>query len=821
MLAARSASWKALLAGYKPLPGAADEMVTPSGEIRPYWLPVLADLGQRRVEAINQRFAIADRHLKSSGVYYRVYDDPEGGERPWPLAPMPLVIAGEEWRQIEAGIRQRADLLETVLADLYGPATLVREGALPAAAVAGNPDFLRPLSGVTPRGNNHLVIYAADLGRGPDGRWWVLGDRAQAPSGMGYALENRLAISAALPQLYRDMHVERLAAFFQSLRSTLAGKAGREGSRIGLLTPGAANETYFEHAYLARYLGLLLVEGADLTVQDGVVYVRTIEGLKRIDALLRRLDADFADPLELAAASRIGVPGLVQAVRTGSLALANSLGAGLIDAPAMLAFMPALAKRLLGQELLLPNIATWWCGEESALAEVERYFDTLALLPAFTRRVPGLARRGPTIVADLDAAGRKALRETLAAQSLDMVAQEVVHLSTMPVWTGRRLEARPFTLRVYAVATPEGWHVMPGGFCRVADNTDSRAFSMQQGVRSADVWITAEAPVEPVSLLPPPGKVAIRRRLGHLPSRAADNMFWLGRYLERAETTLRLVRAVGELMLEAPEEMAEATLRLVNLLIAWGAAPHTPRVDIAEEVLRQTMNGTESGGVPSLVRAASRAGASIRERLSRDATRGLADLSALFEDEKDLPVLERADRALRVLAALEGLAHENMIRMDGWRFMQIGQRLERAVLTCRMVRRLAEANGIEDALEAMLRVTDSRITYRARYLMGTLRLPVLDLLVLDDGNPRSVGFQIRRIGEHIANLPRLAREGEVDPIARSVRVLLTEIETSEACDVDDRMILGIENRLLALSSAITGRYFDLGIAQAEVTEGLG
>ena len=818
---ARAAGWKALIAGYKPLDGTADELLKPNGEVRAHWLPVLADLGLGRPEAINQRFSIADRHLKNSGVYYRVYDSADGGERAWPLSPVPLVMSGPEWKAIEAGIVQRAKLLETILSDLYGPATLVRDGALPAAVIAGNPDFLRPLAGVKPRGGSHLVVYAADLGRAPDGRWWVLGDRAQAPSGMGYALENRLAISSALPQLYRDMHVERLAPFFQSMRSTLAGKAGREGSRIGLLTPGPANETYFEHAYLARYLGLLLVEGADLTVQDGVVYVRTIEGLKRIDALVRRLDADFADPLEMTASSRIGVPALVQAVREGTIALANSLGAGLVEAPALLAFMPALAKRLLGQELLLPNVATWWCGEEAVQAEVMRHFDDLALLPAFNRRIAGLSRQGSTIVADQDAAGRERLRGITRNHALEMVAQEVVRLSTMPVWTGKRLEPRPFTLRVYAVATPDGWHVMPGGFCRVAESADPRAFSMQQGVRSADVWITADGPVEPVTLLPPPANVAIRRRLGHLPSRAADNLFWLGRYLERAETTLRVIRAVGELMVEAPEETAEATLRLVNLLIAWGAARNTPRVDIAEKVLRDAMEGEENGAMPALVRAASRSASSIRERLSRDATRGLADLRALFEEGHELPLAERADRALRVLAAMSGLAQENMNRMAGWRFMQIGQRLERAILTCRMVRRLAEANGVEDALDAMLRVTDSRITYRARYLMGTLRLPVLDLLVLDDGNPRSVAFQIGRIAEHLGQLPRLTQEGLVDPLGRAVRLLLTEIETSEASDIDDVMILGIENRLLALSSQITNRYFNHGEAQAEVTEGLG
>ncbi len=832
----RNPGLRSLLADYRPLPGVADELMTAAGEVRPHWLPVLNEMARYRPAVVSQRFAVADRQLRNSGVYYRVYDTPDGRDRPWPLAHVPLVIPDAEWRGIEAGIVQRAQLLETVLSDLYGQATLVRDGALPAAVIAGNPDFQRAVAGCNPLGGEHLVIYAADLGRGPDGRWWVLKDRAQAPSGMGYALENRLAISAALPALYRDMQVERLAGFFQAMRSTLAAKAGREGSRIGLLTPGPANETYFEHAYLARYLGLLLVEGADLTVQDGILYVRTIEGLKRIDALVRRLDADFADPLELNAGSRLGVPGLVQAVRQGTIALANSLGAGLVEAPAMLAFMPALARRLTGADLILPNVATWWCGEAGARAEVLGDFERLAVLPAFTREVEGLTRGGAMAVADRDEAGQARLRDVVGAHPLEVVAQEVVRLSTMPVWNGKRLEPHPFTLRVFAVATPDGWKVMRGGFCRVGDSNDPRALSMQHGGRSADAWVTSERPVDHVSLLPAPGKVAIRRSLGHLPSRAADNLFWLGRYLERAEATLRIVRTVGEIAAEADEEVAAATRRLTDLLVAWGAAraerpePSGGRragkaavepVALVEALLREVLDGAEYGGMPALIGAAARTASAIRERLSRDATQAIADLGAMVVGDRNLPSADRADRYLHTLAALSGLAHENMNQLSGWRFLRIGHHIERAIQTCRLLRRLADEGASADMLDALLRVTDSRITYRARYLMGTLRLPVVDLVLLDDGNPRSVAYQIIHAAEHLAALPRTARSGEVDGLTRAIRLMRAEIETTAAGNVDDRLILAFENRLLVLSSELSARYFNQDEALAETAEGLG
>jgi uncharacterized circularly permuted ATP-grasp superfamily protein/uncharacterized alpha-E superfamily protein len=820
MLTQDQAGMAAILGRYRPQRDAADELLDATGAVRPHWAPLLAELQRAEPEEVSRRLGIADRHLKSSGVFYRVYDPAGGGERPWPLSHVPLVIPGAEWAALERGIIQRANLLEAILADLYGPARLVAEGALPAAAVAGNPDYLRPVVGAVPRGGSHLVIYAADLGRAPDGRWWVLGDRAQAPSGAGYSVENRLALAAALPGLLRDMHVERLARFFQDMRSALAALAGRETSRIALLTPGPANETYFEHAYLARYLGFLLVEGGDLMVQDGAVYVRTVEGPKRIEVLMRRLDADFCDPLEFTAASRIGVPGLVRAVRAGAVALANSLGAGLVEAPAMLAFLPALARRVLGEELILPNVATWWCGDPAVKAEAIGQIERLDIAPAFPRRASSL-RDGLARSPSQDGGERERVLALVNRHALDVVAQERVKLATMPTWTGSGLEARPFTLRVFAVRTQAGWSVMRGGFCRVAEGDDPLALSMQRGGRSADVWVTADAPVEPVSLLQPPGRVAIRRRLGHLPSRVADNLFWLGRYLERAEVTLRAVRAIDDIGVEFADEADETPRRLARLLVAWGATQDPKAGDDVGAVLAETLDGEANGSIPVLVRAAARTASVTRERLSPDATQALDDLRAVVASGGDAPPAERADRALRVLSALSGLAQENMNRISGWRFMQIGRRIERGILTARMARRLADETASETTLDALLRVTDSRITYRARYLMGTLRVPVLDLVVLDEGNPRSVAFQVQRLYDHLSDLPGERREGEIDPPGKTVRIVRTMVETHGAGELDDTMLGAIEDRLLVLSDEVTARYFGQNPPISEMSEGLG
>src|SRR5580698_9349676 len=379
-----NAGLKQFVSGYRPLPGVFDEMMDDDGRVRPHWQPFLSTLAALGDDEINRRFAAADRYLRDSGVFYRVYEDAAGIERPWPLSHVPLIIEPNEWRELQTGLVQRAQLLEAVLEDAYGPATLTAEGRLPAALVAGNPEFLRPLVGVAPPGGAHLRFYAVDVGRGADGHWWVLNDRAQAPSGAGYAIENRLALSRAIPDIYRTTRVERVAPFFQAFQAELVSLNRQDDARTCLLTPGPLNETYFEHAYLARYLGLLLVDGEDLIVRDDGVFIRTVSGLRRTEVILRRVDADFADPLELNAASRLGVAGLLHAVRDGKIVIINSLGAGLVEARAMLAFLPALASSVLGAELKVSNVATWWLGRADMREAMIEKLDSMVVASAFT-----------------------------------------------------------------------------------------------------------------------------------------------------------------------------------------------------------------------------------------------------------------------------------------------------------------------------------------------------------------------------------------------------------------------------------------------------
>ncbi len=808
----------ALLGGYRPLDGVYDELMTPDGTIRPQWEALLDEWSAYGAEDMARRLALADRHLSDSGASYRIRADLGGdlqaGERSWAVSHMPLPIAEAEWRAIEAGVVQRADLIEKVLRDLYGPAKLIADGALPAAAVAGSPDYLRPLQGAAPAGGYHMHLYACDVGRAPDGRWWVLGDRAQAPSGAGYALENRLAMGRAFPDMFRTLNVRRLAAFFSGFRAGLVAAAERTEPRICLLTPGSYSETYFEQAYLARYLGFMLVEGSDLVMQDDKVHVRTIAGLKRADVLWRRIDGDFSDPLELNAASHLGVPGLIHAIRRASVVVGNSLGSGVVESRALMSFLPRLAELVLGEKLLLPNVATWWCGQASERAFVLDHLDEMAVASAFRRPPQGLRTTEPVLAAALAEGDRKALAAAIQSRGIDYVGQEVVHLSTMPVMDKGVLQPRPFSLRVYATATPDGWRVMPGGFCRISDRMDARAISMREGARSSDVWVLADSPVDQTTLLPPPDQVSIRRNLGNLQSRVADNLFWLGRYLERAESAVRLARTLIGRIIEADFRVpgaSEALQRMTGLLVAWGAAPGGKTATI-DQVVASLHSLEHYGSAASTMREARRTASVIRERLSIDAWRLIGDMvRRLDASPRHKPtegeLFETADRALRGLAAFAGLARENMIRGDGWRFLEIGRRVERGVNCCRFARQFGDPAAPAECLDALLDLVDCQITYRSRYLVGVARGPVIDLVMLDAQNPRSALFQIERLDLEIAQLPSIRRDGLMEAPRRLSMKLAADVGTARVDQVDRNFVLSTEQRLMALSDAVAARYF--------------
>ena len=778
---------------YRPLPGTPDEMMDAQGRIRPVWARLAAHLDALGHDRMAAQLARADQYLLDSGVFYRQYGTDNAGERQWPFSHIPVLIEEAEWGRISAALMQRADLLEAVMADLYGANRLVAGGRLPAEVIAGNSEWLRPLVGVPPRSGHHLHFLAFELGRGPRGGWWVLADRTQAPSGAGYALENRVATKRAFADLYARENVHRLAGFYRDFRDALLDLRADRDSRVGILSPGPLNETYFEHAYIARYLGFTLVQGEDLTVVNGRMMVRTVSGLRPLDVLWRRLDSGFADPMELNSESRIGTPGMVSALRAGGLSLVNALGSGVLESRAMMAFLPKLAAHLTGRQLAMPNIATWWCGDADACAQALAAQDRMVLAPALSAGTPFDAAPAGTRGTAMSAT---ALRDLLDREGAGLVAQEAVTLSTTPTLVAGQLVPRPVTVRVYLARTADGWTVMPGGFARIGASPDPAAVAMSKGGHAADVWIVSPRPVPKITLAQPPDAPVQREPRGSLPARAADNLFWLGRYVERAEGMIRLLRAYHARLAEAGHGDTEILGAMTPLLRRAELSPDQP--------LPVALLDTIDAAIGSAGR--------VRDRFSPDAWSALDDIarSARAMARRVTPGDDAASahsRLLRKMAGISGLVHENMYRFLGWRFLSMGRLHERATAMTAILATLADPGAAEGALDLAVELGDSVLTHRRRFVVATRRNTVVDLLALDPLNPRSVRHQIDALRHQIDALPGAQVAGSLSPLSRAALRLYADLATFDADELDTAALQQLQSRIGAMSDLMTRAYF--------------
>lgn len=744
-----------------------DELRDGDGLVRPHWRAFARTLQQLSPEEFERRKASARATVQDNGVTYNVYDDRGGKARPWQLDIVPFILSAGDWEKIEAAVIQRAGLADMILRDIYGPQRLMREGVLPPHLVTGHPQFLRPLCGTTPAHDVHVHLYSADLARGPDGSWRVMASRADAPGGLGYALENRLVVSQTFPENFGDLRVARLAAFFNAYKESVLNLGVSRRDRAVLLTPGPYNEAYFEHVYLAHYLGLTLVQGDDLAVRDGEVFIKTLTGLERVSCIFRRVDSDFCDPLEFRGDSALGVPGLVEAVRAGGVVLANALGGGVIESPAMDAYLPAISHALLGEDLKIPDIATIWCGTEWGRKEALARMNQSILRDAFDARPLFSRNSSARLGMDLQGEERERVIARLRGRGETMVLQEISPLGMAPVFENGAFSAKPVSLRVFATWTPAGWMVMPGGLTRVAADDTVRALSMQSGASSKDAWVLSSAPVDNFSLLSNGGKtLEIKRQGESAPSRAMDNLFWLGRYAERTESFVRILRAVASRVSEEPAGALEVARKL---LIPFSQASDAPideiatDADLAQELQQLIYNPKISRGLQRLLSRVEQTAWTVRDRLSLDTWRTIHALTV----NDDLPPLDEPfeapaarfylDSLVRRAAALSGLSAENMTRGPNWLFMDLGRRVERAQHLAWLVRQTV---GQTDARETehiriVLEIADSAMTYRSRYLNAFQLVPFVDLLLLDEHNPRSCAFQLVAIEDHLRELPRI------------------------------------------------------------------
>jgi len=768
-----------LLSAYPVAERRYDEMFSAPGAPRPHWSRIYDELQRASNRQMHERVETIAREIRETGVTFDVHADPGSVDRPWDIDAIPLILPQDEWAEIEAAVTQRAQLLDRVLDDAYGAQQMLREGLLPPALVYGNANYLRPCAGLAVPGGVRLHNYAVDLARSPDGRWWVVADHAQSPLGVGYALENRLIISRIFPDLFRDLKVVHLATFFATLRDSLAHWAPANGATpfMAMLTAGPASDGYFGQAYLARYLGLPLVEANDLTVREGMVWLKTVSGLRRVHVLLRRIADDAADPLELRGDSASGIPGLVDAVRRGSVLVANALGSSLVESGNLFGFLPALAERLLGEPLRMPSLATWWCGEPAAMAQALARLDTLIVKPAFPQQP-----FEPIFGQDLDAAGRDALAARIRERPNDYIAQELVQMSQAPVWEAQarphRLGARAMGLRVFVCASPNGYMAMPGGLARVATGPDARVLSMQRGGSSKDSWVLSSAPVSTFSLLRKAiGPDDLLRSGLNLSSRVVENLFWFGRHVERCDATARLLRVAlarpsGRAAGERGWPAIAALLVNRGLLGAGELAGDDVSVDHA---LCAAVVDETRPGLAREVRELSQIALRLRERMSTDNWRLLHVMQrnllrrrvgglALSE------AIDELDHAIASLMTLAGFALDGMTRDLGWRFMSCGRRIERLGTLCAMLLQ-ATAAGRSGELEWALQLADSSVTYRSRYLSKPEWLPVLDLLIRDDSNPRSVAFQLGGLNDYVQRIGRTIGEFRDERIAAAVDAL--------------------------------------------------
>ncbi|MDO9074106.1 MAG: circularly permuted type 2 ATP-grasp protein [Rubrivivax sp.] len=818
--------------------GVWDELREPDGTLRDAWrrfalaLPAPA-AGTELADELDRRVGQVALRIQMDGVTHNVFsDDPKVGAaaRAWSLELLPLLIEPAEWAGIEAGVMQRAELLQRMLTDLYGPQHLLQEGLLPPALLLRHPGWLRQMIGVTPPLGMHLYIAAFDLARGPDGRWWQVAQRTQGPSGLGYVMHNRLVATREFPEAFRDLHVQRIASSYRCLLDTLEAAArevarslGDGAPRVVLLTPGTYSETYFEHAYLARYLGVPLVEGGDLTVRGERLYLKTVEGLEPVHGLLRRLDDDFCDPLELRPDSALGVPGLLQAARAGTVVMANALGSAFLESPAIQGFMPGIAERLTGEALLLPSLPTWWCGEAAAWDDVRHDLDDKIVRSTFPE------------------GGRTSqLRQSQSAAIDDdpdaWTVQGRLRFSRAPIWGNGALSPRPAMVRVYAIADGGGrWHVLPGGMTRVARREDG-SVSMQRGGSSLDTWVLTDGPVDTFSMLPQRLQVDdIAERRRPVSSRTGENLFWLGRYTERTEQLVRLARATLLLIdadNDAPPEVLQA---LSALCVRVGLAPHgvptlAQSTTLFERALLAGMGRTDANeGTASVafnLASLERASMALRERLSaehwgliRAMRAGFAQSLATASGE--LPtrtlVLPALDRLALQLAAVTGAQSDRMTRDHGWRLMTVGRLTERLIAVSTRLRIFLENQALGSAagIDLLLELFDSIITFRARYQRHEDMLALADMVVLDSAIPRSFAGVLRRLRTEIGKLPGPpeAQQPLLDLLpAEGAGLTLESLRGADEAAIAQALrslAVTLGHRAAALADRVGERYFTL------------
>ncbi|XOV94798.1 MAG: circularly permuted type 2 ATP-grasp protein [Bacteroidota bacterium] len=782
-----------------------DELVSPDGTIYPHWQNLVNTYDHLGNEGLSNRAHEVVQLLKENGVTYNIYGDPDGLNRPWMLDPIPMVFNQKDWSNIEKGLKQRATLLNLILQDIYGERHLIRSGVIPFEMIYNHMGFLRQMDKIRIPGKHQLIQYSADLARGPDGRMWVLHDRTDAPSGAGYAFENRVAMTRVFPDMLRENHVRRVGNYYQTLKNTLSKLSlqGSENPRVVFLSPGPGNETYFEHAYLSSFMGFTLAMGQDLTVSDGYVWLKTIGGLERVDIIIRRVDDVFCDPLEFRMDSQLGVVGLMEAVRQKKVLVINPLGVRILENPGLMAFLPKICRHVLDEELILPSVATWWCGQSR---EKQYVLDNIRFL--MVRKIYRSRLNRSVFGGDLSEEQIIQLKNEIHARPWLYVAQEIVNFSTTPSFINGKLEARNAVLRSYVVADSDNddYEVMQGGLSRSSPDEGLFILSNQSGGISKDTWVleTEGKEAHHVKVAP-----ISKQSQNIIPSRTGENLFWLGRYIERSIYTVRLLRIILKKYYETDDDKhlegdLVITTLLTTLTSVTGTLPGFKKKSILnhpkKELISLITDPHRTGSLSQSVQSFLNNAYAVRDRLSLDTWRILDSISDELSRMKNQASLHQINRNLDnmiiKLMAFHGLNIDNMTRENTWNILNIGRFIESTRNTCTIIRSMLSTKRSDESermiLEYLLMTNESLVTYRYMYRSTLEVSAVLNLLLIDELNPRSVTYLVERIDQHITKMPD-GNNRYLNPIRKKLLEVSTKIRL---CDLE---------KLIALDKSETQR----------------
>lgn len=813
-----------------------DEMHDCDKNIRENWKEVVKDIEKAGLDKLREKQADIDWYLEDNGVTYNIYDDRDGPvNRSWSMDPIPFVIGEEEWNGIKKGLQQRAKLFNLIFKDLYSEQKLIKDNIVPAEVIFSHKGFLSEVFDFGYKEDFNLYFYATDLARGPDGKMWVVSDKTQGPSGLGYTIENRLTMNSISTDLFPNVKRQKLASFLEEYKALLTKLSGGDLSTVALFTPGPHNETYFEHAYLSTHLEIKMLQGEDLLVKNGSLWLKSLSGLKKINTLLRRVDDRYCDPLELKHDSQLGVAGLVEAMRQDKLNMINPIGSAIVENVGLNPFMKKIAQYFLKEDLILPQIATWWCGQKTALDYVLANLSTLIV-----KKIDRTEQIKIYFGKKLSPLERGELVKLLLQNPHKYVAQEEVDFSTVPYYNNGLIEPRNAVIRAYSLKVDEEYSVMNGGLVRVSENKDSLLVSSKQGGISKDLWILGEDAIktEPYNILNHTRYV--ETSIDKISTLKASNLFWLGRYLARSISTTRLIIHVIKKITNFYRY--EVVTSKESQVILQNALTHMTKtypgfMDVNNKVNREVFPMVE---ITSVIKDTMRSGSlSFTITMLANTNINLKDLLTieswkLFErmqkewnefayrkNDSTLIVASELDKFLIYLMAYKELVKESIFKEQGLILYNIGHKIEDALLLISKARSIlclkVDKTIGNTLLEGMLNSMESFNAYRAHYKSSLNLENVIDFLILNKQFPKSLTYVANKLLKDFKLLPKakVISTPYEDALIKAQQLLesidlktITKIKEEEGVYLKlDEVLAKLSDLFLECSNEFSNTYF--------------